>query len=492
MLTLLLIFLPLAASLLIFALRSRASKIIALIAAVLELIISLQVVSMFEKTAAVQFTFEWLWISSLGINFNVGIDGISLILVMLTTAIIPFIILSSFGNTYEKPWTFYGLVLMMQSALVGVFAARDGFLFYLFWEMALIPIYFICLIWGGENRARVTLKFFIYTLAGSLIMLVALIYLYYQTPGSHSFDIDSLYAAGRALPASTQGVVFWSLFLAFAVKMPVFPFHTWQPDTYTVAPVQGTMLLSAIMLKMGLFGLIRWLIPVVPMGVQQWSTTAIVLSVIGIVYASCIAIVQGDFKRLIAYSSIAHVGLIAAGILTMTQDGMQGAMIQMISHGIVVFGLFFMIDLILRRCDTHDLQKLGGIRNVAPVFTTVFVILVLGSIALPLTSGFAGEFLLISAVFRYDSWLGALAGSTIILGAVYMLRAYQQSMSGEITPATASFADLTTHEKVVLYPMALLVILIGLFPAPLLDISEASVAKLINDISTNAGTASGR
>ncbi|HEY0771178.1 MAG TPA: NADH-quinone oxidoreductase subunit M, partial [Sphingobacteriaceae bacterium] len=480
------------ASLVIFSLRIGASKVIALVAAAANLFVSLVVFASFERTDAVQFVFEKVWISSLGINFNLGIDGISLLLILLTTVMVPFIILSSFGNHYDKPWTFYGLVLLMQSALRGVFTARDGFLFYLFWEMALIPIYFICLIWGGENRARITLKFFIYTLAGSLLMLVALIYVYYQTPGVHSFGIAALYEAGQKLSVTEQGFVFWGLFIAFAVKMPVFPFHTWQPDTYTVAPVQGTMLLSAIMLKMGLFGLIRWLLPVVPAGVQEWGMVAVVLSVIGIVYASCIAMVQKDFKRLIAYSSIAHVGLISAGILTATQDGLQGALIQMLSHGILVFGLFFVVELIGDRTDTRNIAELGGIRNEAPVFTTVFVVLMLGSVALPMTSGFVGEFLLIKSVFQYEAWIGAMAGLTIILGAVYMLRSYQGAMSGETVPATQNFADLKTLEKFVLYPIVILVILIGVYPSPLMEISEASVAKLVNDLSTFTATAAGK
>jgi NADH-quinone oxidoreductase subunit M len=492
MLTLLLIFFPLVVSLLIFLFRSPASRLIAFCAAIVELVISLLIAGNFDKAGPVQFLFSQTWIASLGINFNVGIDGISLLLVLLTTVLVPFIVLSSFNNRYDKPWTFYGLIMMMQSALIGVFVARDGFLFYLFWEMALIPIYFICLIWGDENRSRITLKFFIYTLAGSLLMLVALIYVYYQTPGAHSFDIGALYAAGKLMSPAEQSLVFWGLFLAFAVKMPVFPFHTWQPDTYTVAPAQGTMLLSAIMLKMGLFGVIRWLLPIVPLGVQEWGWLAVILSVSGILYASCIAIVQKDFKRLIAYSSIAHVGLIAAGIMTLSPTGMQGAMVQMLSHGILVLGLFFMIDLISARTQTRNLDELGGIRNVAPIFTTVFVVLMLGSVALPLTSGFVGEFLLISSLFQYNWLLGALAGLTIILGAVYMLRSYQMAMSGDVREMTNNFPDLTLHEKLVLYPLVAMVILIGIYPDPLLEISEASVARLINEISINAGTAINR
>ena len=269
------------------------------------------------------------------------------------------------------------------------------------------------------------------------------------------------------------------MFIAFAIKMPVFPFHTWQPDTYTVAPVQGTMLLSGIMLKMGIYGLIRWLIPVVPLGVQEWAPAAMVISIIGIIYASCIAIVQKDFKRLIAYSSIAHVGLIAAGTLTLNPLGIQGAMIQMLSHGIIVFAMFYIIEIIFDRTKTRTLSSLGGIRNVAPVLATVFVIVMLGSVALPLTSGFVGEFLLINAIFQYQFILGAIAGLTIILGAVYMLRTFQQSMSGEVNNKTQGFTDLTIHEKIVLYPVVILIIVMGVYPTPILEISESAVNNLL-------------
>jgi len=477
--TLFLIFFPLLVSLLLFAFKPGQAKGIALGASLIELVVSLVAVASFDKSAAVQFAVSVPWVASAGINFSVGIDGISLLLVLLTTVLVPFIILSSFGHTYDKPWTFYGLILMMQMALVGVFTALDGFLFYVFWEMALIPIYFICLIWGGADRGRITFKFFVYTLAGSLFMLVGLVYLYLQTPGAHSFSIEALYAAGRALPEFEQGLVFWAMFVAFAIKMPVFPFHTWQPDTYTVAPTQGTMLLSGIMLKMGIYGLLRWLVPVVPVGVQEWGFTAVVLSVIGILYASCIAIMQKDFKRLIAYSSIAHVGLISAGMFTLTPMGVQGALIQMLSHGIIVFALFYIIDIIFSRTQTRTLADLGGIRNAAPILATVFVVVMLGSVALPFTSGFVGEFLLINSLFQYRPVLGALAGLTIILGAVYMLRSFQQSMLGEVTGKTSGFADLTGLEKAVLYPVVVLIVVIGIYPAPLLAISESAVNNLL-------------
>ncbi len=474
-----LLVLPLLASLVLLFFKFKFAREFALVASVIELAASLVIASQFIKNADVQFVVNQPWITSLGINFSIGIDGISLLLVLLTTVLVPFIILSSFNSTENRPSNFYGLIMMMQMALIGVFIARDGFLFYLFWEVALIPIWFICLIWGGEGRGKITLKFFIYTLAGSLFMLVGLVYLYYQTPGTHTFDISALYVAGRSLPVFEQSLIFWAMFLAFAIKMPIFPFHTWQPDTYTVAPVQGTMLLSAIMLKMGIYGLIRWLLPVVPLGVQEWGYVAVVLSVIGIIYASCIAIVQNDFKRLIAYSSIAHVGLISAGLFTLSKIGMQGAIIQMLSHGIVVFALFYIIEIIFERTKTRSLSDLGGIRNLAPVLASVFIIVLLGSVALPLTSGFVGEFLLINSLVQYQIMIGAIAGLTIILGAVYMLRTFQRSMSGETTKATAGFTDLTTHEKFVLYPMVILIIAIGIYPTPLLQISEAAVENIL-------------
>lgn len=483
MLTAILILWPLVAAIVTLALNSSQARGWALIASLIELVVSLVVIAQFNGGASPDFEINRPWIASLGINFHVGIDGISMLLVLLTTVLTPFIVLASFKNNYERASSFYALVLFMEMALIGVFTSLDGFLFYIFWEMALIPIYFICLRWGGVNRAAVTLKFFIYTLAGSLIMLIGFIYLYYQTPGQHSFDISALYAAGKALPVYEQGLIFWAIFVAFAVKMPVFPLHTWQPDTYHTAPTAGTMLLSGIMLKMGIYGVIRWLIPLVPAGVAEWGQTALILSVIGIVYASCLAIVQKDLKRLIAYSSIAHVGLIAAGIFTLNKVGMQGAMIQMVSHGIVIVGLFYVIEIIISRTSTQEIVALGGIRNVAPVFTTTFVIIMLGSVALPLTSGFVGEFLLINSVFQYNYVLGAVSGLTMILGAVYMLRSFQKTMLGETNSTTSNFADLDTTEKLVLYPIVLMILVIGIYPAPLLKISEAAVDNLYNLVS---------
>jgi NADH-quinone oxidoreductase subunit M len=486
MITLLLIFFPLVAALMLLLVKGEQVKKIALGAAIVEFAISMFAVFQFQKNADTQFELNYAWIKSMGINFHVGMDGISLLLVILTTFLVPIIILTSFNKQYKNPSAFYSLILAMQFALIGVFVSLDGFLFYIFWELALIPIYFICLLWGGDDRARITFKFFVYTLAGSLLMLAGLIYLYQFTP-NHTFDIKALYAAGQSLDVVHQGYVFWAMFMAFAIKMPVFPFHTWQPDTYTTAPTQGTMLLSGIMLKMGTYGVIRWLLPIAPLGVEHYAHLAITLAVIGILYASTIAIVQKDFKRLIAYSSIAHVGLIAAGILAGNVQGVQGSMIQMVSHGVNVVGLFFIVDLIQTRTNTRDLNSLGGIRNVNPQFAVLFLIVLLGSVALPLTNGFIGEFLLLNGVYQYSAWMAAFAGISVILGAVYMLRSYQSIMLGETNALTSSFAPLTGNEKAVLVIICAAIIAFGVFPKPLLDIVEPSVIKLVDGFNLAIG-----
>lgn len=500
MITALLIGLPLVAALLLLFSNGEAAKRIALLAGIAELGLAvfafyLMRTSPHDEVYAGKMAMDVPWIQSIGVHFNVALDGISMVLVLLTAFLVPLIIYSGFEKKYENPSLFYALIMFMQMALVGVFVARDGFLFYIFWELALIPIYFICLLWGGENRGKITFKFFVYTLAGSLFMLLALVLLYINTPitaaGTHSFAIDALYDAGQhALTATEQACVFWAFFLAFAIKMPVFPFHTWQPDTYVAAPTQGTMLLSGIMLKMGTYGLIRWMLPMTPDAFEKYAPIVIVLSVISVVYASCMAIVQKDFKRLIAYSSIAHVGLISAGILafdftTGATEGLTGALMQMFAHGVNVVGLFFIADIILSKTGTREMSKLGGIRNVSPQFAALFLIVLLGSVALPLTNGFVGEFLLLNGIYQYSIWACAAAGLTVILGAVYMLRSYQVVMLGETNSTTSGFAALTGNEKTVLVIVCAAVLAFGVYPKPLLDIMQNDVAQLAGFITDN-------
>lgn len=481
---LLLIFLPLAGAI-ITALAGKSAKIVSTVFSVASLVLALVIACNFIPDASTQFEVNLPWIADLGINFHAGIDGISLLVVLLTNLLVPIIILSSYNHQYKNPAAFYALILFMQTGLLLVFTALDAFLFYIGWEAALIPIYFICAIWGGKDRIRINMKFFVYTIAGSLFMLMGIIYLYLQNP-AHNFNIQAFYALN--LDTIQQGWIFWAFFIAFAIKMPIFPFHTWQPDTYTAAPAQGTMLLSGIMLKMGIYGVIRWLLPIVPAGVHDWGQLAIILSIIGIVYASLIAFTQKDAKRLVAYSSIAHVGLISAGIFAFNQQGMQGAMVQMLSHGINVVGLFFVLDIIFSRVKTNKIEELGGIAKVAPQLAITFLIIVLGTVALPGTNGFVGEFLLLMGVYNYGIWAAAIAGLTIIFGAVYMLRMYQNVMLGQTNSLTITFTDIKGTEKLVLYTICALIIVLGVYPKPVLHLTEASVQHLLEQVNQKLNT----
>lgn len=456
--------------------RKQAAKA-ALMLSLIPLADTIWKLSMFDPFGGTQFLFDQFWVEKMGISFKVGVDGLSMLMVLLTNALVPLIIYSTFDREIKDHKNYFSLIFLMQFALIGVFTSLDGFLFYVFWELALIPIWFICLLWGGNDRARITLKFFIYTLSGSLLMLVGLIYLYLQTPGTHSFDIESLYAL--VLTQEQQSWMFWAFFIAFAIKIPVFPLHTWQPDTYTNAPTQGTMLLSGIMLKMGLYGIIRWMLPIMPEGISEWSWLAISMAVAGILYSSAMAIAQKDFKRLIAYSSIAHVGLIAAGIFSMNFVGLQGGVIQMISHGVNAVGLFFIADILLNRSPNSNMKELGGIAHVSSPFAIGFMIILLGSVALPLTNGFIGEFMLLTGLFVYSPWVAAFAGMTVIFGAVYMLRAYQVIMLGEKSDAASSFNPLTFNEKTLIVIISALVLFFGIYPKPLLDIAEPSLQAIL-------------
>lgn len=473
------IFIPLIAALVILLSGNTIVKALSGVFSVVSFVITIFLYLNFVPDASTQFLIDLPWIPQFGINFKAGVDGISLLMLLLTNLLIPIIVLSSYNHDIKNAKAFYALIFFMQTGLLLVFTALDGFLFYVGWEAALIPVYFICTLWGGENSIKVNLKFFIYTIAGSLLMLLAIIYLHLQTPGN-SYDLAEFYKL--ELDSVTQSWIFWAFFIAFAIKMPVFPFHTWQPDTYTEAPTAGTMLLSGIMLKMGIYGVIRWLIPVAPLGFDVWGETALILSVIGIVYASIIAFTQNDVKRLIAYSSIAHVGLISAGIFAWNLQGLQGAMIQMLNHGINVVGMFFIADILIRRLNTRDITQMGGIAKPAPILAITFLLILLGTVALPLTNGFVGEFLLLMGVYNYNIWLAAISGLTIIFGAVYMLRMYQKVMLGPVNSITAIFKDLNGSEKSVLLIISLLVILIGVYPQPILHISEAAVINLLDQV----------
>lgn len=478
--SLLLVIIPLIVSVFMLVARPAGARNIALGTAIANLAVSIFASLSFNGDGSMNHEFNVAWLPQAGISFSLGMDGVSLLMVLLTNLLAPLIVLSSHSRTFDNEPRYYGLVLMMLGALNGVFLAQDGLLFYIFYELALIPIYFICAIWGGQDRIRVTLKFFIYTFVGSLFMLVSLLYVYLQTPENHSFAWSDLVHVQLSPEAANW--VMLGFFLAFAVKMPVFPFHTWQPDTYVTSPTGGTMLLSGIMLKMGIYGVIRWMVPLAPEAMHFWTPIFMVLAVVGIVYASIIAVKQSDLKRLIAYSSIAHVGLIAAGVLAWNKAGVQGSLIQMLNHGINVVGLFFVVDLIERRIGTRTLADMGGIAKSAPKFAALFMIVMLGSVAVPLTNGFPGEFLLLNGVWNYNVWLGVVAGLTIIFGAVYMLRAYGLAMFGEANRETAQFQDVNANEWVVLGVIAGLVVVLGFFPQLVLNLTDGSVNKILGTV----------
>lgn len=418
------------------------------------------------------------WILQPNVSFALKADGLALAMVLLTVSLVPIIIFSSFGNTYTKSKNFYALVLFMAFAMTGTFLAADGLLYYIFWELSLIPIYFIALIWGNgdaEERKKAVVKFFIYTLAGSLFMLIAFAYLYTKAGSFLLSDLTKL-----ELSATEQTWIFFAFFLAYAIKIPIIPFHTWQAKVYQKAPTVGTMLLSGIMLKMGLYSVIRWQLPIAPMAAKMYMPTLIGLSIAGVIYGSIVALRQKDVKKLLAYSSLAHVGLIAAGCYTLTADGLSGAVSQMIAHGFVIVGLFFAAEVIFRRFDTYKISEMGGIRSQTSKFTSMFMLLVLASVALPGTFNFIGEFTVLYSLSQVNVWFAVLGGTTIILGAYYMLKMFQNVMLGETT--TKAFAEVTTNETIVFVIIIAFLLFYGLYPKPIVDLVMPSIKETLIQI----------
>jgi NADH-quinone oxidoreductase subunit M len=414
------------------------------------------------------------WIPSLGAQLSLTADGMAAMLCLLTALITLVTIWVTDKKELHSAGSFYGFMQLSVAGLMGVFLAGDALLFYVFWELALIPVYFLCSRWGGERRIPVTFKFFVYTFAGSLMLLAAIIMLALQTPGGSSYAWNNIVAAGRALAPMQQQGLFWLIFIAFAIKMPVFPFHTWQPDTYEQSPTPVTIILSALMVKMGIYAVLRWLIPVLPEGVAYWGDTVMLLAIIGIIYASLIAFVQTDIKRLVAYSSIAHMGLMCAAAFSGTPVGTHGILVQMFNHGVNIAGMWLIVAMIEKRYGTHDMQKLGGLATTAPRMATALVIIAFANIALPLTNGFIGEFMLFNGLFQssspYHISFMAAAGLGIILGAVYMLNMIQQVVFGNaVQPQKAG--DLSVREYIGIAVVIALILLLGVYPQPLLGLT---------------------
>lgn len=469
MIPVLLILIPLLSGLAAFLLKNdKAIRVWSLGVSLLTLGVSILGLSMSESSTSLAFSGEWM--QTIGSSFSVKLDGMGKLLCLLNAIAYPLVILATWNSSYKKSNNFFALMLLAQAGMMGVFLATDALLFYFFWELALIPMYFLCSQWGGEKRIPVTIKFFIYTFIGSLLMLIGILFVYGKTQ-DHSFSMDAFYSV--VLSKKEQTIVFWLMFIAFAIKMPIFPLHTWQPDTYEQAPTATTMILSGVMVKMGLFGLLRWMFPVVTFASFQWGDFITIVALIGVIYSSLIAIRQDDLKRLIAYSSIAHIGLMCAAAFTQNLSGLQGLMIQMFNHGINIIGLWIVVELIERQFGTRKISELGGLAQKAPALAILLVIVALANIALPLTNSFPGEFLIFNGIFssqtKYNVWFIVLAGMGIILGAVYTLNMIRKVFYGNTNELTASTKDITWNEKLALGIIVLIIFVLGVYPQFLLN-----------------------
>ncbi|MEI9958098.1 MAG: NADH-quinone oxidoreductase subunit M [Ferruginibacter sp.] len=486
----LLLWSPLIAGLLCFIVKSdKNAKALALFSSLLTLAISFASLIYADDKYLSGMMDKFTWLNSIGASFQIELNGMGRLLTFLTAFSFPIIFIATYKNTYKNANAFYALMLLSQAGLMGVFTAMDALVFYFFWELALIPVYFLCSRWGGERRIQATFKFFVYTFTGSLLMLVGIIYVYLHTQpvrdantgailNEHSFAWASF--RGALFTASAQKWLFWLFFVAFAIKMPIFPFHTWQPDTYEQSPTAVTMVLSGIMVKMGVFAVIRWLVPFFPEATADNSMLIIGLSVFGMIYASLIAIKQDDLKRLVAYSSIAHIGLMCAAIFSAKQIGQEGVMIQMFSHGINIIGLWIVVDLIEKQTGVRKISQLGGIAHKAPILTIMLVVIAFANIALPLTNAFVGEFMMFNGLFQFNIWYAAIAGLSIILAAVYTLNMVQKVFYGETNAITENVKEIALNERIILSVIVVAIFMIGIFPQPMLNLTKDVAAVILN------------
>ncbi len=458
-----------AAIILLFVKQNEKANYIAIASSGITLALALNIA--FNGAA----NFDTSWISSINARFVLTADGLSKILLLLTGISFPAILIATSKNDIKNRAQFLSLMLFTQTGLLGVFLAGDALLFYFFWELALIPVYFLCSIWGGEKRIAVTFKFFIYTFLGSLFMLIGIILVYTHT-ADQSFAIQSFKEAN--LNFGQQLTAFALFFTAFAIKMPIFPLHTWQPDAYEQSPTAVTMVLSAVMVKMGLYGVMRWLMPLFPEAFAAHSNFVVILSVIGILYASFIAIRQDDMKRLIAYSSIAHIGLMSAALFANNEIGTQGVLIQLFSHGVNVIGLWIIADIIEQQTGTRSLKEMGGLAKQNPTLGILLVGFAFANIALPLTNAFVGEFLMFNSLFQFNPWIAAAAGVSVVLAAIYTLNMVQKCAYGEVSEKINKMQVPNVPAQFVLIVLFIVVILSGVYPAPLFDLTADTLKQL--------------
>ncbi|MEJ2368526.1 MAG: NADH-quinone oxidoreductase subunit M [Acidobacteriota bacterium] len=426
------------------------------------------------------------WIQSLGVSYHFGVDGLSSLLILLTTLLGTLAAWSSWKYIKDREKEYYVWLLILQTGMIGVFCSLDLFLFYIFWEVMLVPMYFLIGIWGGSNKLYAAIKFFLYTLAGSVVMLIGILVLYFHTPlvnGHHSFNLDMIYKVH--LPPELQWWVFGALFLGFAIKVPMFPFHTWLPDAHTEAPTAGSVILAGVLLKMGTYGFFRFSLPILPDATLKWLPFLLVLAIIGVIYGAMVSLVQKDMKRLVAYSSVSHLGFCMAGMFTLTVAGLKGSILQMINHGITTGGLFLLVGIIYERMHTRLIREYGGLAKLMPVFAAFFMFITLASIGLPGLNGFVGEIIILLGAYQMPAYL-VFSKSLIfflvtgmLLGAAYMLWMYQRVFFGEVKnpalPEHVKGKDMSKRELGYMIPLVILALWIGLYPKPILNRMNDSV-----------------
>ena len=461
--------------------RSDSVRWVALIVSVLTFVLSMIVYGIFDTTTAdFQLAEHVVWVDAFNINYSVGIDGISLPLILLTTFLTVLVVIAGWRVIQYRLSHYFAAFLLLEGLMIGVFSALDAVLFYIFWEGMLIPMFLIIGIWGGENRVYATIKFFLYTLLGSLLMLVAFLYLY--NVSESSFSIVDWHALPIAHTA--QILLFIAFFSAFAVKVPMVPVHTWLPDAHVEAPTGGSVILAAVMLKMGAYGFLRFTLPILPDASRSLAGVIIALSLIAIVYIALVALAQTDMKKLIAYSSISHMGFVTLGFFVFNTHGIEGGIVQMISHGFISGALFLCVGVLYDRLHSRKLETYGGVAHRMPVFAALMMIFTLANVGLPGTSGFVGEVLVIIGAFQESAIYAAIAALTLILGAAYTLRMYKRVIYGKIVnEAVSTLTDLNIQEKITLGVLAILVLLLGVWPFPLLEMMHPSVEHLISQIS---------
>jgi len=490
------IFLPLAGVIAIILLKREAAglaRLIALVTSTATFIVSLPLFFMFDPDKGkyakglgdlLQFEVSVPWISTLNIHYHIGIDGISLLLIMLTTFITPLCVWGSFKVIKERIKGYYISFLMLETGMIGVFASVDLVLFYVFWEAMLIPMYLLIGVWGGPNRVYAAVKFILYTLVGSLLMLVGILWLYFNgVPGMHTFDLVQIFHLGQ-IPASAQLYLFGAFALAFAIKVPMFPFHTWLPDAHVEAPTAGSIILAGILLKMGTYGFIRFCIPLFPIATMEYAGLIAILAIIGIIYGALVSMMQTDMKKLVAYSSVSHLGFVMLGLFAFNMQGLQGGMIQMVNHGLSTGALFFLVGVIYERRHTRMIAEYGGIAKIMPKYAAFFMIVALSSIGLPGLNGFVGEFLVLLGAFKTNMVWGIFAASGVVFAAVYLLWMYQRVFFGEVTnDANKKLIDLTKAEFAILALFLVFIVWIGVYPWTFLSISENSINMVLTRLS---------